>query len=75
LDRGQSALANGQGVETPRESVDLGLAGTVRSRLAARFYTGPVGHLVAGVADWAELLVRWKWARFAARFNRARASR
>ena len=55
--------------------MDLGLAGTVRSRLAARFYTGPVGHLVAGVADWAELLVRWKWARFAARFNRARASR
>jgi len=47
----------------------------MRSRLLARFYTGPVGHLVAGVADWAELLVRWKWARVASRFKRARSRR
>jgi len=35
----------------------------VRSRLAARFYTGPLGHLVAGIADWAALLARAWWAR------------
>jgi hypothetical protein len=35
----------------------------VRSRLLERFYTGPLGHLVAGVADWAELLARWHWSR------------
>jgi hypothetical protein len=33
----------------------------MRSRLVARYYTGPVGHLVAGIADWAQLLSRWKW--------------
>jgi hypothetical protein len=42
----------------------------VRSRLAARYYTGPLGHLVAGVADWAELLARWKWSKVRARFER-----
>jgi len=47
----------------------------VRSRLAARFYTGPVGHLVAGIADWAELLARWKWSRARERYRRARARR
>jgi hypothetical protein len=26
-------------------------------------YTGPVGHLAAGVMDWAELLGRYAWAR------------
>jgi hypothetical protein len=26
-------------------------------------YTGPAGHLYAGVADWAELLARHLWAR------------
>jgi hypothetical protein len=44
--------------------------GSVRSRLAARYYTGPLGHLVAGVADWAELLARWKWSKVRARFER-----
>jgi len=44
----------------------------VRSRLAARFYTGPAGHLVAGVADWAELLARWKWSQLVDRFKAAR---
>jgi hypothetical protein len=29
----------------------------------AWLYTGPLGHLAAGVADWAELLVRYVWAR------------
>ena len=28
-------------------------------RIAARLATGPVGHLVGGVADWAELLGRY----------------
>jgi hypothetical protein len=47
----------------------------VRSRLAARYYTGPLGHLVAGIADWAQLLARWKWAQLVSRFKRARAGR
>jgi hypothetical protein len=47
----------------------------VRSRLAARFYTGPVGHLVAGIADWGQLLIRWKTARAMSRFKRARTRR
>ena len=50
--------------------MDLGLALTVRSRLAARYYTGPLGHLVAGIADWAELLARWKWSQMVSRFKR-----
>jgi len=48
---------------------------TVRSRLAARFYTGRAGHLVAGVADCAELLARWKWSQTVDRFKRARSPR
>jgi hypothetical protein len=47
----------------------------VRSRLAGRFYTGPVGHLVAGIADWGALIVRWKTAQLVRRFKRARARR
>jgi hypothetical protein len=35
----------------------------VRSRFAAWLVTGPLGHLWAGVADWAELLARWVVAR------------
>jgi hypothetical protein len=35
----------------------------VRSRLLGWYYTGPVGHLVAGIADWTELLARWHWSR------------
>jgi hypothetical protein len=31
----------------------------VLSRLVAWLYTGPIGHLIAGVADWATLLARW----------------
>jgi hypothetical protein len=38
----------------------------MRSRLAAWLVTGPLGHLVAGVVDWAELLVRWLWSRWTA---------
>jgi hypothetical protein len=38
-------------------------SGVVRSRLLAWYYTGPLGHLVAGAADWAALLVRWQWSR------------
>jgi len=34
----------------------------LRDRIAARVVTGPVGHLVAGVADWAQLLARYVWA-------------
>jgi hypothetical protein len=29
----------------------------------AWLYTGPLGHLVAGVMDWVELLVRYWWSR------------
>jgi hypothetical protein len=35
----------------------------VRTRFAAWLVTGPLGHLVAGVADWVELLVRLLWRR------------
>jgi hypothetical protein len=42
----------------------------VRSRLLARFYTGPVGHLVAGILDWAELLARWSAQRLRERLRR-----
>jgi hypothetical protein len=28
----------------------------VLTRLAAWLYTGPLGHLAAGIADWADLL-------------------
>jgi hypothetical protein len=47
----------------------------VRSRLASRYYTGPVGHLVAGIADWAELLTRWKWEQLRERLSRRGAAR
>jgi hypothetical protein len=33
------------------------------TRLAAWLYTGPLGHLAAGVGDWAELLARHMRAR------------
>jgi hypothetical protein len=33
------------------------------TRFAAWLVTGPVGHFVAGMADWAELLARYWWAR------------
>jgi hypothetical protein len=45
----------------------------VRSRLLARFYTGPVGHLIAGIADWAELLARWSARRLRERLRRGTA--
>jgi hypothetical protein len=35
----------------------------VFSRLAAWLITGPLGHLWAGIADWADLLARWAWSR------------
>jgi hypothetical protein len=35
----------------------------VHARLAAWLVTGPLGHLVAGVADWLELVARWAVAR------------
>jgi len=34
-----------------------------RPRFAAWLYTGPVGHLYAGVADAAQLLTRYWWAK------------
>jgi hypothetical protein len=33
------------------------------NRIAAWLYTGPLGHLYGGVADWTELLARYAWAR------------
>jgi hypothetical protein len=38
-------------------------SGVVTTRLAAWLYTGPVGHLAAGVADWVTLLARLVWSR------------
>jgi hypothetical protein len=32
-------------------------------RIRARLATGPVGHLVCGVADWAELMARYLLSR------------
>jgi hypothetical protein len=29
----------------------------------AWLYTGPLGHLAAGVVDWAELVIRYAWSR------------
>ncbi|MGH2946985.1 MAG: hypothetical protein ACRDPC_12115 [Solirubrobacteraceae bacterium] len=40
--------------------------------LRAWLYTGPIGHLVAGVADWAELLGRYALTRARRRTRRAR---
>jgi hypothetical protein len=40
---------------------------SLRLRVAAWLVTGPVGHLWAGVADWAELLARHAWARLRGR--------
>jgi hypothetical protein len=34
-----------------------------RTRMAAWLVTGPLGHLAAGVVDWAELFGSWLWAR------------
>jgi hypothetical protein len=38
-----------------------------RERAAAWYYTGPLGHLVGGVADWAQMLSRYLWARLRGR--------
>jgi len=35
----------------------------VGSRLASWWYTGPLGHLVAGVLDWTGWLSRYWWSR------------
>jgi len=35
----------------------------VLTRLAARLLTGPVGHLLAGLVDWAAVLGKVLWAR------------
>jgi hypothetical protein len=40
-------------------------------RLAAWLYTGPLGHLYGGVADWAEFFSRFAWARARARVSAA----
>jgi hypothetical protein len=48
---------------------------TAFDRLRAWLLTGPLGHLVAGVADWIELLVRWQFSRLRARVTRARGQR
>jgi len=34
-----------------------------------------MGHLVAGIADWAALLIRWKWAATADRHKLRRTRR
>jgi hypothetical protein len=35
----------------------------VQRRIGAWLYTGPLGHLYGGVADWVELLARYARAR------------
>ena len=35
----------------------------MQRRIGAWLYTGPLGHLYGGVADWAELFARYLWAR------------
>jgi hypothetical protein len=40
-------------------------------RIAAAVVTGPLGHLYAGLADWAVLLARLAWARARAWARRA----
>jgi hypothetical protein len=39
----------------------------MKSRFATWLVCGPLGHLAAGVADWAVLLVRWRLAERQAR--------
>ncbi len=39
----------------------------IASQTASRFYTGPLGHLYGGVADWLEFLGRHLWAQARAR--------
>jgi hypothetical protein len=51
-------LTVGAAIGGPHDTVEA-----VRGRFAAWLVTGPLGHLWAGVADWAELLARWLWAR------------
>jgi hypothetical protein len=36
---------------------------TAPERAAARFVTGPLAHLYAGVVDWIVLFARWRYAR------------
>jgi hypothetical protein len=38
-----------------------------RTRTAAWLYTGPLGHLYSGLADWFTLLTRYWWARLRGR--------
>jgi hypothetical protein len=47
----------------------------VARRLAAWLYTGPLGHLVAGVVDWTELLARYWLARGMARVRAGKPRR
>jgi hypothetical protein len=42
----------------------------VTTRLLAWLYTGPLGHLAAGVADWAQLLGRHVVGQMTARLKR-----
>jgi hypothetical protein len=35
--------------------------------MLAWLYTGPLGHLTAGIADWLELLARFAWSRIRGR--------
>jgi len=47
----------------------------VIERLAAWYRTGPLGHLVAGAADWAQWLSAHAWRRARARVTAARRAR
>jgi hypothetical protein len=39
----------------------------LRTRFAAWLVCGPLGHLAAGLTDWAVLLVRWRLSELQAR--------
>jgi hypothetical protein len=41
----------------------------MRERLITWYFTGPLGHLVAGLTDWVELLVKIAAARTRARIR------
>ena len=45
----------------------------VRTRFATWLVCGPLGHLAAGLTDWAMLLVRWQLAERQARRRETRA--
>src|SRR5206468_509443 len=63
----------GDGRPHRRRTIPSAVVRSPRTRFAAWLYTGPLGHLYAGVADWLTLLSRYWWARVSGRARRRRA--